>query len=348
MHFPSEWNRHCPTRYRSLYIILGHGADPIRPDTEACTSFPGVDPILSDPIPKLAHHVTGWIRTYPIIYRSLYPFFRNGSDPIRSDTGVCNSSTGMEPTISDPIPELVHDRTMRNRSHTIRYQSLCISLRNGPDPIRPDTEAYTPSPGMDSILSDPIQSVCFCLPGWIRSDPIRSHPIPGLIPILPGCIRPDPIRYRSLYIIFRSGPDLIRPDTRAYTLSSDGGQILSDMIAELVHHMMGCIRSEPVRYRSLYVLSRDGSDPIRSDTGVHTFIIPAALILSEQTTELIHPFLEWIRSGTKDLTLVRNGSDPIRSDTEACTSPPGMDPNLSDPIPKLIPLLPEWIRPDSI
>jgi hypothetical protein len=45
-----------------------------------------MDPILSDPIPKLLHPLPAWIRSYPIRYWSLHPFFRNGSDPIRSDT----------------------------------------------------------------------------------------------------------------------------------------------------------------------------------------------------------------------------------------------------------------------
>jgi hypothetical protein len=110
--------RSYPIRYRSLFIIFRCVTDPIRSDTGAYTSSTptalilsdpipeimhpftegirsytedlatsaGMDPILSDPTPKLLHPLTAWIRSYPIRYRSLHPFFRNGSDSIRSDT----------------------------------------------------------------------------------------------------------------------------------------------------------------------------------------------------------------------------------------------------------------------
>jgi hypothetical protein len=86
------------------------------------------------------------------------------------------------------------------------------------------------------------------------------------------------------------------------------------------------IQPYPYRYRSLYIMFRHGSDPIRSDT------------------KLI-PFLpEWIRPDPiryRSLYIIsRHGSDPIRSDTGAYTPDPGMDPARPDPIPELIhPLL---------
>jgi hypothetical protein len=133
----------------------------------------------------------------------------------------------MDPTLSDPIPELIHYLTMWNRSHPIRYPRLCISFRNGPDLIRPDTEAYTPSPGMDPILSDPIP-VRMLFPSGMESDPIRS----------------DPIRYRT------------------YTHPSGMYPTRSDPIPELIHPFPEWTRPYPTRYRSLYIIS--GRGPIRS------------------------------------------------------------------------------------
>jgi hypothetical protein len=147
----------------------------------------------------------------------------------------------MDPTLPDPIPELIQYRPLRNRSDPIRYRSWYTIFRNGPDPIRSGTEAYTSSPGMDPIL---------------------SVPVPELIPLLPEWIRPDPIRYLSLHIFFRNGPDPIRPDTGAYTLSSGADPILSDPKPELIHLLPECIRSHPIRYRSLCILYLDGSDII--------------------------------------------------------------------------------------
>jgi hypothetical protein len=147
--------RSYPIRYRSLFIIFRCVTDPIRSDTGAYTSSTptalilsdpipeimhpftegirsytedlatsaGMDPILSDPTPKLLHPLTAWIRSYPIRSRSLYPFFRNGSDPIRSDIGAYPSSTGMNPIISDPVPELIPYLAVSNRSYPIRYRS---------------------------------------------------------------------------------------------------------------------------------------------------------------------------------------------------------------------------------
>jgi hypothetical protein len=150
-----EWIWPDPIRYRRLHISFRNGSDSIPPDTGVYTLLYSMEPIISDPIPKLLHPLPEWIRSYPIRYRSVSPFFRNGSDPMRSDTGAYTPSSGMDPTLPGPIPELIHYLPMWNRSHPIRYPSLCISFRNGPDPIRPDTE------------------LIFYVPEWIRSYPIR-------------------------------------------------------------------------------------------------------------------------------------------------------------------------------
>jgi hypothetical protein len=190
-----------------------------------------MDPVLSDPMPKLIHPLSEWIRSYPIRYQSLYPFFQNGSDPIRSHTGAYSSSSEMDPTLSDPIPELIHYLPVRVRSYPIRSRSLYTFYRNVSDPNRSDAGVYTSSLGMDPILSDPT---------------------PELIPLLPEWIRPEPIPYRSLHIFIRNGPDPIRPYTGAYTLSSGADPILY------------------VRSRSLYIFYQTVSDPIRSDTEAYT------------------------------------------------------------------------------
>jgi hypothetical protein len=214
-----------------LYIIFRCGTDPIRSDTGAYTistptalilsdpipelihPFPewirsdtedlapssGVDPILSDPIPKLIHPLPEWVRSFPVRYRSLYPFFRNGSDPIRSDTRAYASSSGMDPILSDPIPELIPYIPVWNRSYPIRYRSLYILYRDESDPIRSGTGAYALSSGVEPILSAPIPELIHPLPKWTR---------------------PYPTRYRSLYTIFRCGTDPIRSDTGVCTLSS--------------------------------------------------------------------------------------------------------------------------------
>jgi hypothetical protein len=173
-----------------------------------------MDPILSDPIPKLLHPLPAWIRTYRIRHRSLYPFFWNGSDHIRSDTGARASSTGMNPILSDPVPELIPYLAVWNRSDPIRHQSLYILYPNSSDPLRPDTGAYTSLSGMDPIRSsrfgnlfrngsDPIRSDTEASTSSPGMDPILSDPIPELTPLLPESIRPDPIRYRSLSILCR-------------------------------------------------------------------------------------------------------------------------------------------------
>ena len=186
-----------------------------RSDTEDLATSSGMEPILSDPIPKLRHPLPTWIRSYPTRCRSLHPFFRNGSDPIRSDTGAYTSSTGMNPILSDPAPELIQYLSAWNRSYPIRCRSLYILypnssdpirldtgaytfpsgtdplrykrfdnlFRNGSDPLRSDTEASTSSPDMDPILSGPMPEL---LPLPSGMDPTRSDPIPELAPPLPG------------------------------------------------------------------------------------------------------------------------------------------------------------------
>jgi hypothetical protein len=159
LHIIPEWFRCYPILCRSLYIISRRGSDPTRPDAEACTSSPGVDPIRSDPTPKLEPILPEWIRPDPSRYRSSYILFRDGPDHLRPDTGAYTL-----------FPRC-------NRSHPIRYPSLWIGFRNGPDHIRPDTELIHYRSAW--IRSYPIryQSCCVFLPGWIRSDPIRSYPI---------------------------------------------------------------------------------------------------------------------------------------------------------------------------
>jgi hypothetical protein len=120
---------------------------------------------------------------------------------------------------------------------------------------------------MNPILSDPMQKLIHPLSEWIRSYPIRYQ---SLYPFLPEWIRPDPIQYRSLCIFFRNGPDPIRPDTVAYALSSGADPILSDPKPDLIHLLPACIRSYPIRCRSLYILCRNGSDPSRLDTRAYT------------------------------------------------------------------------------
>jgi hypothetical protein len=93
-----------------------------------------MDPILSDPMPKLAPPLPRWIRPYAIRYRSLHILFRNGSDPIRPDTGAYTLSYDMEPILSDPIPKLVYHLPEWIRFYPIRYQSLTPS--SGMDPTR--------------------------------------------------------------------------------------------------------------------------------------------------------------------------------------------------------------------
>jgi hypothetical protein len=103
-------------------------------------------PILSDPMSKLMHPLSEWIRSYPNRYQSIYPFFRNGSDPIRSHTEAYTSSSELDPTLSDPIPELIHYLPVRIRSYPIRSLSLYTFYRNVSDSLRCDTEAYTSHP----------------------------------------------------------------------------------------------------------------------------------------------------------------------------------------------------------
>jgi hypothetical protein len=67
-----------------------------------------MDPILSDPIPELIPLIPEWIRPVPIRYRSLSILYWDDSDPIRSGTGAYTLSFGVEPILSDPIPELRH------------------------------------------------------------------------------------------------------------------------------------------------------------------------------------------------------------------------------------------------
>jgi hypothetical protein len=178
---PSGMDPIYQTRYRSLYIIIQHGTDPIRLDTEACTSFPGVDPARSDPMPKLEPILPEWIRPDPIRYRSSYILFRNGSDPVRSDTGAYTSFSGMDPTLSEPIPELIH------------------YFRCGNDHIRSNIRVCALASAMDPTLSGPIPSLYIIFRHG--SDPVRSDARVYDCSFRDGSdpIRSYPIRCRSLY-----------------------------------------------------------------------------------------------------------------------------------------------------
>jgi hypothetical protein len=372
-----KWTRPYPTRYRSLYIIFRCGSYPIRTEAGACASSTRLYPIRSDPMPKLIHPLPEWIRSYPIRYHSLCPirpewirpdpipyrslhiFFRKGPDPIRPDTGAYTLSSGADPILSEPKPELVPILPDCIRSDPIRCRSLYILSRNGSDPIRTDTTAYVP---FVRNGSDPIRSHTEAYTYSSEMDPTLSDPIPELIHYLPVRIRSYPIRSRSLYIVYQSVSDPIPSDTGVCTLSSEG------------------IRSYPIRYRSLCTLFRNGSDPIRSDTGLETeWIRPDPLrsrilyilfrngpdtirpvtgayalssgvepILSDPIPEFAHYLPEWTRSYPTRYrslySIFRCGTDPIRSDTGACASSTGMNPILSDPVPELIPYIPVWNR----
>ena len=98
-----------------------------------------MDPTLSDPIPELIHYLPVWNRSYPIRSLSLYTIFRNVPDPIRSDVEAYASSLGMDPILSEPIPEHIPLLPEWIRPYPIPYRSLHILIRIGPDPIRPDT-----------------------------------------------------------------------------------------------------------------------------------------------------------------------------------------------------------------
>jgi hypothetical protein len=244
-----EWIRFDPLRYRSLYILSGIG------------------PTLSDPIPELIHYLLVWNRSYPIRSLSLYTIFRNGADPIRSDAEAYTSSLGMDPILSEPIPEQMPLLPEWIRPYPIPHRSLHIFLRIGPDPIRPDTGAYTLSSGADPILSDPK---------------------PELINLLPECIRTYPIRCRSLYILSRNGSDPIRSDTRAFTPSSGMDPTRSDPIPKLTHLLPKRARPYPTLCRSVYLIFRCGSDPIRSEAGAYTSSTRVYPILSDPIPKLLH------------------------------------------------------------
>jgi hypothetical protein len=175
-------------------------------------------PVLSVPVPELARFPTEWSRSYPIRYRSLYPLFRNGSDTNRADAGAYTSSSGMDPTLSDPIPELRHDLPVWHRSYPIRYWSLCTLYWDEADPICSGTGAYTLSFGVEPIRSDPIPELIHHIPQHLGPYPTRhwslcipfrngSDPIQKIRHPRSERIRSYPIRYRSLHTLVRSVSD---------------------------------------------------------------------------------------------------------------------------------------------
>jgi hypothetical protein len=136
-----------PIRYRRFGTLFRSGSDPIRSDTEAYTSSPGMGPILSGPIPELIPLLPEWIRPDPIRYQSICILFRNGPDLVRPDTRAHTLYSCVEPILSDQIPELVHPLPKWTRPYPTRYRSLYTIFRCGTDPIRSDTGVCTLSSG---------------------------------------------------------------------------------------------------------------------------------------------------------------------------------------------------------
>jgi hypothetical protein len=199
--------------------------------------------------------------------------FRNGSGPIRSDTGVHTCPSSVDPFRYRSL----YISVVLARSYTRAYTS---PLREGSDPIRSDTGAYAPPSSMDPVRPDPIPLLILSLPERIRffkarclslctpsrngSDVVQSDT--GACTAHSGM---GPVRYRSLYIPFwnRYGP--IRSDTGAYacpsgsdpipfhsaagayTFPSGMDQIISDSIPELRCSLPERIRPYPTRYSGL-------------------------------------------------------------------------------------------------
>ncbi len=161
--------------------------------------------------------------------------FGNGSETVRPVAGDYTLSAVVEPILAEPIHGFVHCLPEWTRSYPIRCRSVYILSRNGSDPIRSDTRAYTPSSGMN---------------------PARTDPIPQLTHLLPKRARPYPTLYRSLHIIFRCGSDPIRSDAEAYTPSSGLCPALSDPIPELIPLLPAWIRPNPITNRILHLFFR--------------------------------------------------------------------------------------------
>ena len=147
---------------------------------------------------------------------------------------------------------------------------------------------------MDPILSDPIHEFMIVPAGM---DPTRSDPIPS--------------------------------DTGAYTHPSGMDPTQPDPIPELIHPDPEWTRPYPTRCRSLYIIVRWGTDPIRSDTGACASYTGMNPIRKGQTQKLIHPLPEGIGAYPIRYRSLRirytSSSDPIRPDTRAYTSLYGMD-----------------------
>ena len=85
----------------------------------------------------------------------------------------------MDPIISDPISELIPILPEWIRPDPIRYWSLYILFRNGPDPIRPDTGAHTLFSCVGPILFDPIPE-----PLGASGSPWKLVPVPVAVAVL--------------------------------------------------------------------------------------------------------------------------------------------------------------------
>ena len=72
--------------------------------------------------------------------------------------------------------------------------------------------------------------------------------------------------------------------------------VLSDPIPDLIPLLPEWGRPDPIRYRGLYTLFRNGPDPIRPYAGAYTLCSGAEPILADPIPELTHPPPEWVRS----------------------------------------------------
>ena len=152
-----------------------NGSKLIRPDAGPHASPPGMDPMPSCPTSELIQSLTERIQAYPTRFRVSYFSFRNGSGPIRSDTGPYLTSSGAHPILScpdtgpDTIPsEWIRSGTgphpLSSGTHPLLLRPTAVRLR--PVSIRPRTERERISHGDGSGFAE-----CFsidCGKAWHR------------------------------------------------------------------------------------------------------------------------------------------------------------------------------------
>jgi hypothetical protein len=135
-------------------------------------------------------------------------------------------------------------------------------------------------------------------------------------------------------------PIISDPIPKLMPHSSEMDPSRSDPIPKLTHLLPEWARPYPTRYLSLYIISRCGSDPIRSEAGAYTSVARMYPILSDPIPEFVHYLSEGTRSCPiryrSFCTLFRKGSDPIRYYTGLQTPYSGTGPTRSAPIPELI------------